>query len=143
MIYAWLAAILFFTLIEICTTQLVSVWFAGGALAAFVSCLAGADKTIQWVLFAAVSAMLLVLTKPLVKKLTQNKPEKTNIDSQIGKTTVVTKKIDNIAETGEVKLGGLYWSARSSDGTVIEENEKVVVEKIDGVKLIVTSSCEK
>ena len=137
MIYAWLIAIAAFALIEICTTQLVSIWFAGGALAAFIGCLAGADETIQWILFIVCSAVLLLATKPLVKKLTENKREKTNVDAQIGKATIVTQKIDNLAETGEVKLGGLVWTARSAFGEIIDENEKVIVVRVEGVKLIV------
>lgn len=137
MIYAWLLAIVAFVLIEIFTTQLVSIWFAGGALAAFIGCLAGAGQTVQWILFIAFSVFLLIITKPLVKKLTKNQREKTNIDAQIGKTTVVTQKIDNIAETGEVKLNGLFWAARSADNSVIEKDEQVRVKNVEGVKLIV------
>lgn len=137
MIYAWLIAIAAFAIIEICTTQLVSIWFAGGALAAFIGCLAGADETIQWTLFIVCSAVLLLATKPLVKKLTENKREKTNVDAQIGKATIVTQKIDNLAETGEVRLGGLVWTARSAFGEIIDENEKVIVVRVEGVKLIV------
>ena len=137
MIYAWLAAVVAFAVIEALTTQLVSIWFAGGAVAAFIGSVAGAVTLTQWILFIAVSALLLVCTKPLVKKITEREPEKTNVDAQIGKTTVVTDKIDNIAETGEVKLGGVSWAARSSGGEIINSGETVVVEKVEGVKLIV------
>ena len=138
-LYAWLIAIILFAIIEIVTVQLVSVWFAGGAVAAFIAALAGADISIQWICFVAVSALLLIFTKPFVKKVTHREPEKTNIDAQIGKTTVVTKRIDNIAETGEVKLNGISWTARSIDNEIIEVGTTVFVEKVDGVKLIVKS----
>lgn len=137
MMYAWLAAALIFAVAEACTLQLISIWFAGGALAAFVCAVLGTDVNVQWIVFAAVSALLLAVTKPVVKKLTKNQCEKTNIDAQIGKITVVTKKIDNIAEVGEVKLNGLYWSARSEDGNVIEADERVRIKNVEGVKLIV------
>lgn len=137
MMYAWLAATLIFAVVEACTLQLISIWFAGGALAAFVCAVLGTDVNVQWIVFAAVSALLLAVTKPVVKKLTKNQCEKTNIDAQIGKITVVTKKIDNIAEVGEVKLNGLYWSARSEDGNVIEADERVRIKNVEGVKLIV------
>ncbi len=137
MAYAWLAAIVAFSVIEACTAQLVSIWFAGGALAAFIGCMLGANMSVQWILFTAFSILLLIITKPIVKKLVGNHKEKTNVDAQIGKVTVVTKKIDNIAEQGEVKLNGLFWSARSDDGSIIEENEKVRIKGVEGVKLIV------
>ena len=140
MVYAWLIAAILFVVIESVTTQLISIWFAAGAVAAFIAALAGGNLTVQWSLFIAFSLVLLIATKPLVKKLTKNSTAKTNVESNIGKITVVTSKIDNIAETGEVKLNGLVWSARSLDGEVIEEGSKVIVKKVEGVKLIVTLS---
>ena len=139
MIYMWLGAVILFAVVEAMTTQLVSIWLAGGALASFCASLAGANVTLQWILFVAVSALLLILTKPLVKKIVGREPEKTNIDAQIGKTTIVTQKIDNIKETGEVRLNGISWTARSESGETIDEGSRVSVEKIDGVKLIVKS----
>lgn len=137
MVYFWLGAAVVFALIEAFTVQLVSIWFAGGALAAFAGCAANAPEPWQWVIFAGVSLLLLSVTKPAVKRLTKNQTEKTNIDAQIGKITVVTETIDNISEKGAVKLGGLYWTARSGDGSVIEKEEKVRIKAVEGVKLIV------
>ena len=139
MVYMWLGAVILFAVVEAMTTQLVSIWLAGGALAAFCASLAGTEVTLQWILFVAVSAILLILTKPLVKKIINREPEKTNIDAQIGKTTIVTQKIDNIKETGEVRLNGISWTARSENDEPIDEGSRVLVEKIDGVKLIVKS----
>lgn len=133
----WLFAVILFAVAEGITTQLISIWLAGGALAAFISSLAGTDFTFQVVIFIIVSSLLLILTKPIVRKILSHEPEKTNADSQIGKTTIVTQKIDNILETGEVKLNGIYWSARSENGLPIDKDSRVLVKKIDGVKLIV------
>lgn len=137
MVYAWLGAIAAFSVIEACTAQLVSIWFAGGAFAAFIGCIAGASQSVQWILFAVFSILLLLVTKPIAKKLTKNQKEKTNVDAQIGKVTIVTKRIDNLAEEGEVKLNGLFWSARSEDGSIIEKNETVRIKSVEGVKLMV------
>lgn len=138
MVYAWLAAIVLFAVIEAATAQLVSIWFAVGAAAAFIGAAAGAEQFAQWILFVVFSALSLVITKPFVKRLTKNAHEKTNIDAQIGKKTTVTKAIDNIAETGEVKLGGISWTARSADGNPIATGDTVTVERVEGVKLIVS-----
>ena len=137
MTFAWLAAIVAFALIEAFTAQLVSIWFAGGAVAAFIGTFFGANSLTQWILFIAISTILLILTKPLVKKIVNRPPEKTNMDANIGKITIVTKMINNIAEMGEVKLNGIPWSARSADNEPINAGETVVVEKVEGVKLIV------
>lgn len=138
MVYAWLAAIVLFAVIEAATVQLVSIWLAVGAAAAFIGAVAGAKQFAQWILFVVFSALSLVITKPFVKRLTKNTHEKTNIDAQIGKKTTVTKAIDNIAETGEVKLGGISWTARSADGNPIATGDTVTVERVEGVKLIVS-----
>ena len=138
MTLAWLIAAILFVVIESVTTQLISIWFAAGAISAFIATLFGGNLIVQWSLFIAFSIILLIATKPLAKKLTKNSNEKTNIDSTVGKITVVTSKIDNIAETGEVKLNSLIWSARSLDGEIIEKDSKVIVKKVEGVKLIVS-----
>ena len=69
--------------------------------------------------------------------LTKQKFSPTNADRFVGETAVVTQAIDNIAETGLVKLQGTVWTARTADGSVIAEGEKVTVKAIEGVKLIV------
>ncbi len=137
MVYIWLGVMAFMVIIELSTTQLVSIWFAVGALASFFAAMAGAGLPLQIILFAAVSAVALALTRPLVKKMVNRKAEPTNADMVIGKTGIVTEDIDNLAETGTVKVGGAVWSARSDDGSIIEKGEKVKILEIKGVKLFV------
>ena len=138
MVYVWLGILVVTVVLEIVTTQLVSVWFAVGALAAFFVALAGVEALwIQLVVFVIVSLIAVVVTRPLVRKMVNTKAEPTNADMVIEKIGIVTDKIDNIAETGLVKVNGSLWTARTHDGTVIENGEKVKVLKISGVKLIV------
>ncbi len=137
MVYAWLIALIAFVVIELFTTQLVSIWFAGGALSAFIAACAGASLTLQWILFIAISALLLILTKPFVTKIINRNPEKTNVEAHIGRVTTVTEKIDNLSQSGQIKFSGISWAARSSDDDIIDVGEKVIVEKVEGVKLIV------
>lgn len=137
MTYAWLIAAIAFALIEMFTAQLVSVWFIAGALASLIASMLGAGTTLQWILFIAVSAVTLIATRPLVKKITSAAPEKTNADANIGKSAIVTDTIDNLAGTGSVKLGGISWTARSINDSVIPEGSTVTVENIEGVKLMV------
>ncbi len=143
MVYVWLGVLVAMVVLEIVTTQLVSVWFAVGALAAFLVALAGVEAIwIQLVVFVAVSAVAVAVTRPLVRKMVNIKAEPTNADMVIGKIGVVTDKIDNIAETGLVKVNGSLWTARTADGSVIEIGEKVKILEISGVKLIVEKSNE-
>ena len=137
MIYFWIAVTIVFVIVEVATTQLVTIWFALGSVAALLACTLKAELYLQIIIFAVVSTLALVLTRPLVKKLSHKEFLPTNADRNIGKSATVTETIDNIAGTGAVKIDGNIWTARSSDDTVIEKDTIVTVEKIDGVKLIV------
>lgn len=133
----WLCAIIVFLLLEAATYQFICIWFAGGALAALGAFELGASLNIQLFTFFVASAVLLVLTRPLVRKINSERKIKTNVEELIGQLAQVTEKIDNIAGMGKVKLGGMEWTARSSDGTVIDENVTVEVVEVSGVKLMV------
>ena len=135
--YVWLVLAIFFGIMEAATVQIVSVWFAGGAVCGLISFALGAELAVQIAVFAVSSAVLLALTRPFVKKLTKGKKVATNADSLIGKTAIVTKKTDELGLSGEAKVAGSTWTICSDDGAPIDENERVTVEKIEGVKLIV------
>ena len=133
----WVVALILFAAVEAVTVQLVSVWFAAGALAALIADLLGAGVTVQFVVFLAVSIICFIVTRPLVKKFSTSKIQSTNADRCIGETAVVVEEIDNVNAKGQVKVNGNIWTARSETDEVITEGEKVTVLKIEGVKLIV------
>ncbi len=137
MLIFWIVLLILLIVVEAVTAQMVTIWFAAGAAAAIVAELLNAQVWLQWVVFIAVSAVALVATRPLVRKLTKTRVQPTNADRCIGQIAVVSEDIDNIAGKGQVNLNGTIWTARSSDGSVIGKGEKVTVEKIEGVKLIV------
>ena len=140
MVYVWLGILVAAVVLELATAQIVSIWFAIGALAAFIAALVGVEQLwIQIVIFVMISAIAVAVTRPLVKKMINKKAEPTNADMVIGKTGIVTEKIDNLAPSGLVKVNGTVWTARTADDSVIEENEKVIIKEISGVKLLVTS----
>lgn len=134
----WLILFVVLLVIEICTLGLTTVWFAGGALVAWVLALLKISLPIQVIVFLIISIALLVLTRPIVMKQFNRKREQTNAERLVGQIAVVTEQIDNIHATGVVVVGGLEWSARTKEPNVIIEKDKiVVVEEIQGVKLIV------
>lgn len=133
----WLVLLILFLVAEGSTAAVTTIWFAVGALGAMVAALLGAEIWLQVVLFAAVSVLLLLALRPVLKKYIEPKKVKTNIDSVIGSQGVVLEKIDNIAGTGRVRLGGMEWSARSSSGEMIEVGTVIAVERIEGVKVFV------
>jgi len=133
----WFVAIIVFAVIEASTVQFVSIWFAGGSLCAFIASLLGASELIQWIVFVLASALLLIFTRPLVKKLMKKDKAVTGTDLLIGKTAVMTKETDNLGDQGEAKADGKYWTVKSFDGQPIQKDVVVTIEKIEGVKLIV------
>ncbi len=134
MFAAWFITFVVLLFIEIVTVNLVSIWFAIGAVAAMITASFTDSLLIQIIVFTIVSAVVLLLTKPIVKKLRKSDIEATNSDMVVGKEAIVTKKItkDNY---GEVKVLGKYWTACGNK--IIKEDERVIVKGIDGVKLIV------
>ena len=135
---SWLALMVLFLIIEANTVMLVSSWFAAGSLAALIVSMLGGPVWLQVVFFLAVSAVLLTLLRPLVCKHLTPKLVRTNVDSVIGSQGLVTVAIDNIAAAGQVKLGGMVWTARSTSGDGIPEGVQVKVDRIEGVKVFVT-----
>ncbi len=133
----WLIAIIAFGVLESATAQFISIWFSGGAFIALIAHLSGASQAVQWICFAIASAVLLILTRPLVKRLTKSDVSVTGTDILIGKSAVMTKSTDSRGEFGEVKADGKIWTANSIDGEPINADTVVIIEKIEGVKLIV------
>lgn len=136
----WAVAIVVFSIAEAVTAQLVSIWFVIGSIAAFICALCGGQPIIQAIVFIAVSVLALVITRPLVKKYIHPKSEHTNADRVIGQTGVVTEDIDNLKASGQVKVDGKIWTARSIDNVIIPMGNQVIIDKIEGVKLIVKSN---
>ncbi len=137
MMIFWIVLLVVLIIVEAVTAQLVTIWFAAGAAAALVAELCGLQQWLQWVIFIAVSAIALIATRPLVRKVTNKTVQPTNADRCIGQTAIVTEDINNIEGKGQVNVNGITWTARSSDGSVFRKDERVTVEKIEGVKLIV------
>lgn len=134
----WLVLMILFIIIEIVTLGLYTIWFAGGALAAFLTSLVNLPLLGQLGVFVAVSAALFILVRPSVARKFNKNREKTNIDSIIGEYAVVTKRIYNLDGEGQVMLKGMEWTARTmDDNLMLEEGTKVIIRAVEGVKLIV------
>ena len=138
MMYVWLVLTILFVVAECLTVGLVSIWFAGGALVAMILAMAGANVVWQAITFLVISAVLLVATRPLVKKYLLNKKTKTNYESVIGEVAKIIETVDNYNQTGAAFANGKEWTARSTrDSVVLEKDSLAKVVAIEGVKLIV------
>ena len=134
----WFVLAVVFLMIEGGTVMLVSVWFAAGSLVAMLAALLSAPFWLQLILFLGVSAGLLALLRPMVRKYLKPKITATNVDAVVGSQGYVTETVDNLAATGQVKLGAMPWTARSTDGSPIEAGTLVRVDRVEGVKAFVT-----
>ena len=130
----WFALVFVFLIIEALTTNLVTIWFAFGSICAFITSYFTDNVIIQLIVFTFVSAVSLLLTKPILEKHLKINKEKTNYDRIIGKIGIVTKDITK-KENGRVKIDGKDWMAISD--TEIKKGVEVEILKIEGVKLIV------
>lgn len=137
MLWVWIAAIAVFLIIEAATVQLVTIWLAAGAVGGLITCAFNLPLWVQILTFVLLSAVMLIVTKPFVKRITRAGKEPTNADRYIGKQAVVTEEIDNVTGTGAAVIGGLEWTARTADGSKIPKDAVVTVETIEGAKLIV------
>ena len=136
LVMLWLAAAVIFGVVEIITAPLICIWFCGGAL---VAALVGFLTNSAWasaITFVVASGLLLAFTRPLVKSKLTPKAQPTNADRIIGREGVVILDINPVENTGQIKVDGQVWSAKS-DGPV-SKGEKVTVSSIEGVKAVVT-----
>lgn len=134
----WLVLMVIFLIAEASTVTMISTWFAAGSLAAIFVSLLGGPLWLQVTVFLVVSCALLATLRPLVRKHLTPKLTKTNVDSVIGSAGLVTIAIDNVTASGQVKLGAMVWTARSTSGEAIAEGTLVKVDRIEGVKVFVS-----
>ncbi len=137
----WALAVIAFVIAEVLTIQLVSIWFAAGAL---VTLLATYFFNLSWIqqlgVFIIASAIFLVMSLPLIKKRKINRAVATNADLDVGKHATVIEEINCDKGTGRVTLNGVNWSAvPENENEVISEGAIVIVKKVMGAKLLVAS----
>ena len=135
----WLCAVAILGVAEALTVTLTCVWFAVGALAAMIVALFGGALWLQILIFAVVSLICVLALRPLAKtKLGGVQKIATNADRLIGQEAIVTETIDNVAGTGAASVGGTVWTARGVTPVPIAEGRRVRIQRIEGVKLIVS-----
>lgn len=135
----WLVLLIAFAVIEGVTAGLVSIWFCAGSLAALIATWLGASLPVQIGLFVAISLLAMAIIRPMARKWFQPRLQKTNADRILDQEGVVVEEIDNLRAHGQVKVGGIVWTARSAEEESIPAGTRVRVVRIEGVKAIVTT----
>ena len=133
----WLVLLIVFVIGEAATVGLTSIWFAAGSLLALVCALLGGPEWLQITLFIVISALCLLAIRPIAQRYFNTKVQPTNADRAIGAAVRVTEEIDNLRGQGAVVIGGMTWTARSSEDIVIPAGSTVRVLRIEGVKVFV------
>lgn len=123
--------------VEAMSVQLVSIWFSLSALITMFFALTDLSFSTQLLIFFILSVVLLIATRPFVKKVISLKAVSTNYELDIGKTARVTEEINAAAMTGRVILDGVSWQAKSENGEIIPEGHAVIVKNIDSTTLVV------
>ena len=134
--FFWLAAAVFFLVVEASTVSMTSVWFAIGAAAALLTCLFTGSLRAQALVFIVVSALCLWAFRPLAAKL-RRKATPTNADRNLGREATVLTPIT--AEVpGRVRLDGVDWNARCvTPGDRLEPGERCRITEIHSTLLLV------
>jgi len=132
----WLIIFIFLIFVEMATVNLVSIWFAIGAIASCILSIYVDNLIIQLGCFVITSTICLILTKSIISKIKNHKITPTNLDRVIGDIGIVTEDIDEF-NNGEVKVDGKTWTATSKE--TLKVGTKVKIVSINGVKLNVKS----
>lgn len=139
MVWIWLGLVVTLTLIEVLTTNLVTIWYIASALVSLILSFFIDSYLIQFSVFVILGTILLFTTRDYLVKLIVKKKEKTNLDRVIGMTGIVTEEITK-KKAGEVKVDGKRWTAIADKKIKVDSTVKVL--EIDGVKLKVEEECE-
>lgn len=135
----WLVAFVLLVIAEFATLQLTSIWFAAGSFVALILAAFKLPLWLQIIAFILIATVMLVVTRPILRRMFNKNYVPTNAELDVGSTAVVIEVIDNEKLCGRVTLNGVDWSALSSDNAVIGKGVTVRVEKVDGSKLIVSA----
>lgn len=133
----WIIACLAFILIEALTQQLVALWFVTGSAFALILSLFDINFQDQMILFVLVSSAMLLFLRPFLKRFMSDHITATNSDSNIGELAIVIKDFEISTHEGRILVNNMDWAARSLEGIDFHQGDKVVVEKIEGVKCLV------
>jgi len=140
--WIWMALAAIFIIAEIFTAGFFILWFGIGAAVAGVFALLGFGAGWQWGSFIVVSGALFIISRRFAERFTKKQPPGIGADRFIGKEGIVLEEIDNMKDTGRVRMDKEEWRAVSDTGEVIPSGARVTATRLDGVHLVVTLTKE-
>ena len=141
MVYFWVAIVLLAIIVEALVPGLVAIWFVPAGIVAAILALMSVPVPLQIIVFFVLAFLFVIFSRTIFSGFFKKaKDTRTNIDAIIGEKCVVTERIENLAGCGQVKVGGMFWSARAlNEEAVYEAGTVVTVRAVMGVKLVVTA----
>ena len=130
--WVWVAVTIICVVIESLTLALTTIWFGISAFVMVFLAFTPLPFPAQLFIFVVVALVLLIFTRPFVKKKLNQKQIATNYERIIGQIAVVTKKISAL-DKGAVKINGMEWTAAVKEDIVLEKGSKCIIEEIAGV----------
>lgn len=130
--YMWLTIVILLAVVELMTVNLTTIWFVISGLISLILSFFIDSFLIQFFLFTIGGVVLLITTRPVLKKIFKQDNQSTNLDRIIGMNGIVTEKITK-RNLGEVKVDGKRWTAYADK--LINVDSVVKILSIDGVKI--------
>ncbi|MCR4437735.1 MAG: NfeD family protein [bacterium] len=138
----WLFSAALFVVAEIFTSGFFIILFAAGAVVAAVLAYVGLGPAWQWGAFVVISAALVPLSRRLARRMTRAQSPGIGADRLVGQTGVVLQEVDNVANTGMVRVAREEWRASSADDQVLGVGTRVEVLRVEGAHLVVRKQQE-
>ena len=130
--WVWVAVTIICVVIESLTLSLTTIWFGISSFVLVFLAFTPIPFGAQLFIFVALSLVLLIFTRPVVKKKINQKQIATNYERVIGQIALVTKKITAL-DKGAIKINGMEWTAAVKEDITLEEGSKCIIEEIAGV----------
>ena len=137
---AWLGLAVVLGVIEVTTLDLTFLMLAAGALAGAGAAGVGAPFLLQAVVAIVAAVGMLAVARPVaLRHLRTPAAIRTGTAALVGSPALAIERVD--ANSGQIKLKGEVWSARTYDPSmVIEAGRNVEVVQIDGATAVVYES---
>lgn len=133
----WMVVAAVFVIGEIFTLGFFLLWFGIGAAVAGILAIFGLGGSWQWGAFAVVSGVLFVLSRRFAERFSKKQPPGIGADRFIDKKGVVLEEVDNIKNSGRIRMGKEEWRAESDTGEVIPVGKMVEVTRVVGTHVVV------
>lgn len=140
--WIWLTVLIICILVEAFTFAFTTIWGAIAAVPLIFISKTSLDFKWQLLIFAGITLLLVIFTRPFVVKKLKLGREKTNVDSMINEEILVVKKISKFNKGEAKSKNGVVWAAKSADDEEIPEGAVCIISQVEGNTLIVRKKAD-